>query len=346
MTAIPTPLRGLFYAATQGGRVAWYLGHYLLSARPAGPAVPRERRPKGQLPTLTQVLEDLGTLFGREWRDIERGLYRLPHDALRSPADVIGASLDYFGDVRRVTRRRRHGETHLAATQAGAGVPDYYAQAFHFQTDGYLSARSARLYDQQVEVLFLGGADAMRRRALPAIATRAAAAEPLRLLDLGAGTGRLLGFIADNFPRVERVALDLSAAYLHEARRQLRRWPGGAFVQGAAEAIPLAERSVDIVTAVYLFHELPAEVRRRVVAEAARVLRPGGTFVVIDTIQLGDHAPYDGLLDWFPAAFHEPYYAPYVREDTAGLITAAGFIPATSERAFLSKVSAFTRVGS
>ena len=40
--------------------------------------------------------------------------------------------------------------------------PDYY-QNFHHQTDGYLSDHQA-LYDLQVEILFNGSADAMRRR--------------------------------------------------------------------------------------------------------------------------------------------------------------------------------------
>ena len=46
---------------------------------------------------------------------------------------------------------------------AAAGVPDYYAQDFHFQTGGYLTEGSARLYDVQVETLFMGAAGPMRR---------------------------------------------------------------------------------------------------------------------------------------------------------------------------------------
>ena len=41
---------------------------------------------------------------------------------------------------------------------------NYYLQNFHYQTDGYLSDLSANLYDLQVEILFNGAADAMRRR--------------------------------------------------------------------------------------------------------------------------------------------------------------------------------------
>jgi hypothetical protein len=46
------------------------------------------------------------------------------------------------------------------------GYPSYYLQNFHHQTNGYLSDLSANLYDLQVELLFGGTADPMRRRIL------------------------------------------------------------------------------------------------------------------------------------------------------------------------------------
>ena len=52
---------------------------------------------------------------------------------------------------------------------------------------------------------------------------------------------------------------------------------------------------------------------------------------------------WDGLLDLFPHYFHEPYYAEYANGSVAAWSEAAGLKPVASERAFLSKVSAFTR---
>ena len=76
-------------------------------------------------------------------------------------------------------------------TQAD-GLPDYYRQNFHFQSDGWLSEHSATLYDTQVEVLFTGAADVMRRRAMKPIADWLAGRNQreLRGLDVGCGTGR------------------------------------------------------------------------------------------------------------------------------------------------------------
>ena len=58
----------------------------------------------------------------------------------------------------------------LPPGQQGDGLPDYYRQNFHFQSDGWLSEHSAAIYDTQVEVLFTGAADVMRRRAFKPIA--------------------------------------------------------------------------------------------------------------------------------------------------------------------------------
>ena len=72
--------------------------------------------------------------------------------------------------------------------------------------------------------------------------------------------------------------------------------------------MPLPDASADIVTSIFLYHELPPEVRRQVTAEIARVLKPGGLFVFLDSLQMGDKPGWDGLLEAFPHRFHEPYY--------------------------------------
>jgi ubiquinone/menaquinone biosynthesis C-methylase UbiE len=333
-------LERLYYTATQSGRVAWYLAQYALSARLASPLPRRAERYSVPLPSLGTLLADLRRTFADEWRDLAAGAYRAPYDALRPPHEVVGESLAFFGDFFAVDRRRRQGSAQEAVALAH-GEPRYYTQNFHFQTDGYLSRRSARLYDVQVETLFLGGGDLMRRRALPILAELGQ--RPARLLDIGCGTGRLLGFVADSFPAIERIGLDLSRAYLDEAGRQLRRWPGTRLVEANAEKIPLDASEVDVVTAVFLFHELPHAARRRVLGEVARVLKPGGLFVLIDSLQKGDYPAYDGLLEFFPHAFHEPYFADYVTDDLAGLGAGAGLGLESSTRAFLAKVALFRK---
>ena len=91
------------------------------------------------------------------------------------------------------------------------------------------------------------------------------------------------------------------------------------------------------MTSIYLFHEVPPSVRRAIAAEFARVLKPGGLLVFMDSLQPGDDADFDGLLERFPIGFHEPYYPSYLREDLRALFEGAGLRVVSEEPVFLSK---------
>ena len=238
------------------------------------------------------------------------------------------------------SRRADNDATTAKAEAAAAGVPDYYAQDFHFQTGGYLSEESARLYDVQVETLFMGAAGPMRRTALRPIAEfmRGRDQRHVTLLDVACGTGRFLRQVRLAYPAMRLQGLDLSRTYLDEARRHLGRLRGAELIEAAAEKMPLPDASADIVTSTFLFHELPPEVRRRVTAEIARVLKPGGLFVFLDSLQMGDRPGWDGLLESFPTRFHEPYYRSYAIDDLDGMFTACGLLPESMSTPYLSKL--------
>ncbi|MGE0725014.1 MAG: methyltransferase domain-containing protein, partial [Alphaproteobacteria bacterium] len=178
-----------------------------------------------------------------------------------------------------------------------------------------------------------------RRAALPPIGEAlAGAGRDAVLLDVACGTGRFLAMVKDNWPRLRVVGIDLSAAYLGRARRALAPWRAAALVQASGERLPLADASIDVATCVYLLHELPPAVRAAVLAEFARVLKPGGRLVLVDSIQHGDVPAFDPLLDRFPRAFHEPYFASYLDADLPALLAGAGLRPSGADRRFLSKM--------
>ena len=109
-----------------------------------------------------------------------------------------------------------------------------------------------------------------------------------------------------------------------------------------AEAMPFADGQFDAVSCIYLFHELPPDVRRDVVDEIRRVLRPGGTLIFVDSLQTGDDPDYDAMLEYFPVAFHEPYYATYLKEDLDRL-WCPGFNLESRLPAYFSKVLSYRR---
>ena len=194
-------------------------------------------------------------------------------------------------------------------------------------------------------MLFTGAADAMRRRALKPIAEwlRDRNQREVRGLDVGCGTGRLLAFLHRTWPGMKLTGIDLSQPYLEEARRLIGCTARVKLDEAAAEVLPFDDASLDLVVSSFLLHELPKKVRAQVLAEMTRVLKPGGLVVIVDSMQKGDHPPWDGLLDLFPHYFHEPYYAEYVEGSVEDWGVAAGLQLVGNERAFLSKVAAFTR---
>ncbi|HEV8678369.1 MAG TPA: class I SAM-dependent methyltransferase [Stellaceae bacterium] len=347
--AMATALDKLAFETAQMARIGWFFGQKLLAARLATP-VPTPPELKGRaMPDRRRLIADLWRLIEADWRNIEAGIYAPPEDGSGGPFAELRRAADFFADLRAVEARRHGAPADALLREAGVErYPPYYRQKFHFQSDGYLSEASAARYDHQVEVLFGGGAAAMRRQALVplrgAMREHAGGQSPLRLLDIGCGTGAFLREVKRNYPRLAVAGIDLSAPYLAVARRRLAPWSRVTLIEAAAEAMPFAIGEFDVVTAVYLFHELPPHVRRAVVAEISRVLKPGGTFILVDSLQKSDAPDYDALLDYFPLAFHEPFYKSYLVEDLDRLIS-PGFTPEERSLAYFSKVISYRRGG-
>lgn len=342
-----TALDRVQYSVSQSSRVAWYFSHYLMTQRMSGPVTPPGEpvfRASQKPPAPGALMRALAELFDQDWRNIEAGIYAKPHDMMPDPRRLFENSRRFLSDVPKVDERRlNRSNAEVFRTEFSDLYPRYYLQNFHYQTDGWLSEQSAKLYDTQVEVLFTGAADAMRRQALVplAAALKGQDQRTLRLLDVASGTARFLTFVKDNYPRLPVTALDLSAYYLEEAKRNLKFWGRTDFVQSNAESMPYEDGAFDLVSSIFLFHELPPKIRRVVAKEIARVVAPGGTFILVDSLQYGDEDGWDGVLEFFPVAFHEPYYLSYLSEDFPEIFAEAGLVFQSATTAFLSKVSVF-----
>ena len=282
--------------------------------------------------------------FEKDVRDVAAGLYVAADDTATPDLRKLWRSLnDLFADGREVEarRQRRGGGVEVRETGEGEGLPPYYRQNFHFQTDGWLSAESARRYEAQVEALFAGSAGPMRRRvlALLARALKGVDQRALTLVDVACGSGSFLADLRATFPRAHRIGVDLSAAYLVETARR----SGAETVEAAAERLPFADGSLQAVTCIYLFHELPPKVRLQVAAEIARVLAPGGVFAFGDSIQTVDAPALARPLESFPVNFHEPFYDSYQAADLKALFEGAGLVLEDQDTAFFTKAMLFRK---
>jgi SAM-dependent methyltransferase len=104
-----------------------------------------------------------------------------------------------------------------------------------------------------------------------------------RVLDLGAGTGKLTRALLNRGAEV--TAVDPSEGMLAELRRVLPDVPA---LVGSAEAIPLPDHSVDAVVVGQAWHWVDPD---RAVPEVARVLTPGGRLGLIWNVR-------DARVDW------------------------------------------------
>jgi ubiquinone/menaquinone biosynthesis C-methylase UbiE len=341
------------YGASQLPRVAWYLGHGLILRRLAAEQRRRKERkprPRSQadapVPDRIRLYADMAKLFARDCANVEAGIYPLPADHDGSLPTLLRRSRLFFEDLPEIHRRReRNAHDEVLNKETIGKRPRYYLQNFHFQSGGWMTDDSAERYDTQVEVLLNGTANAMRRQALPQLHEAFAGYDKrkLKFIDVGCGTGRFLDLLKQAWPRLPTLGLDMSESYIRHARRNLGRWSRIGFVVANAEAIPVPDNSQDAVTSHFLFHELPPKVRRIVMSECARVLKPGGRLVLVDSLQRGDEPNYEGLLTLFPQSYHEPYYESYVEEDIGALAASCGLSHIRNVKAFVSKVMVFDK---
>lgn len=218
--------------------------------------------------------------------------------------------------------------------------PAYYRRNFHWQSDGYFSYQSAKLYDGVVEMLFLGTADIMRRQVIPPISRflKGKEKENVKLLDVACGTGRILKQIHLAHPKIKLFGLDISPYYINFARDFLKDLPNVSLINENAENIPFQDEYFDIITCVYLFHELPRNIRKEILSQIYRVLKPGGLLVIEDSAQLSESMDIEQYIDRFMLEFHEPFYKDYINNDLAELISEAGFEVTEAGAQFVAKV--------
>ncbi len=295
---------------------------------------------------ITEIRRSMDNLENIDWQEAEAGIY--PKSQLFEAPWLEWAKkypLVWLDMPQTWQRRKRNKTREIPRDVKEEDYPDYYLQNFHHQTDGYLSEHSAEIYDLQVEILFNGTADSMRRRILSPLKTGlkkflSEDSKKVKVLDIATGTGRTLQQIQSALPEVELYGLDLSGSYLKQASKYLSSRSGDLvqLTRGNAEKMPFPSKSFQALTCVFLFHELPREARQNVLNECFRLLEPGGTLVLADSIQIEDSPKFTSIMENFHKIFHEPYYRDYIIDNINSRLEESGFSSITSESHFMTKV--------
>jgi len=160
------------------------------------------------------------------------------------------------------------------------------------------------------------------RRSLELLRPHLAARDVGAVLDLGCGTANLLPRLAEWGARADRyVGADLSPDMLRGAASRVFASPFPAALLAAdAAAIPLRDASVDTVVSASTLHDWDHP--ERALAEARRVLRPGGRLLLLDWAR-------DGVtmraLDLALRITRNPFHRMYSGDEAVVLLRTAGF---------------------
>jgi ubiquinone/menaquinone biosynthesis C-methylase UbiE len=141
------------------------------------------------------------------------------------------------------------------------------------------------LYDPVVS--FMGAA-----RAREELIKQASIQPNQRVLDLGCGTGTLVVLLKRKYPAAEIVGVDPDPKALQRAQKKIRR--AGVAVQldeGFADELPYEAGTFDRVLSSFMLHHLEEHEREKTLREVLRVLKPVGTFHLLDFAGGEDKAP-------------------------------------------------------
>lgn len=235
--------------------------------------------------------------------------------------------------------------------------PAYYRASFHAYRQGNLCWAAACEAEQATDAMALrvwpeetlAPAEAQQRlRQAIAAAIEPSLSGPVRdALDIGCSVG--VGTLALAAWLDQRQAeqpqggephalaparvsgLDLSAEMLAVARVRDGAGRIHAWHHAAAEDTGLPVASFDLITLQFVCHELPQQPTRAVLAEAARLLRPGGVIALVD------QDPDSAVIRRLPAPIAtllkstEPYLEDYFRLDLPAALEQAGFVEVRRE---------------
>ncbi|MDG2241864.1 MAG: methyltransferase domain-containing protein [Rhodospirillaceae bacterium] len=285
--------------------------------------------PKADLTMAEAVslVEDdfLAQTSARVWISNQQITWKFLQDYFHEHADVYLAEMD-------------------AADKDGPGtlelnpdleIPDYARHEFHLMPGGYVGdPLNGHVYHHGTNSFFAGvrmhGGNEQDQNHV-----RAAERLPLpedgkvkRILDMGCGIGRLTSALKERFPDAEVWGIDVGGPMVRYAHLKARDIGVDVhFAQRKAEDTKFPDGYFDIVTSFIINHEMPPEANKAVIAEAHRVLRPGGYYYPND-FRTGSYKNniYSQFFRWWDHRWNcEPWTPNFIAFNFEGELEKAGF---------------------
>jgi len=237
----------------------------------------------------------------------------------------------------RLARRKKFGSLQL---KEGFEVPRYVSAIdVHLMAGNYDGEYEAEdlaagaLYDNGLAVFSFGlmgqNLDDIGQSIAGFIRLKFPNLKPKKILDLGCTIGHNTGSWKDQFPEAEVHGIDVAAPCLRYAHARAQAQGREIhFHQMNAEQLDFPDASFDVVFSSMFLHELPKKGIEKIIAEAYRVLKPGGLMLHMELPPNGQLSPYEAFyLDWDSAYNNEPFYKPFRDLDPQAVCARAGFKP-------------------
>ncbi len=263
---------------------------------------------------------------------LQRSMQQLAWRTAVTSIERDAASIE--ADLKTTVHTQEHSRLELVADR---DLPDWYTwhtregrDDIHLVPGGYWgSDLVGAVYERGGSVYRLAwraGYDA-RPGALEAFVRSAPRTDYARVVDLGCSFGGLTRVLRTVFPDAEVVGLDISAPALTYAHHLAER--GGqdiTYAQRDATATGFEDGSVGLVTAFLLLHEVPDDVRAEIMAEAYRILEPGGTLLFLDIPPYAALRPEQAFFESFDGRGNgENFWECFLASDFRALLAGAGF---------------------
>jgi len=166
----------------------------------------------------------------------------------------------------------------MAEARGGVPVPRYLEETYWW---AYVHPNAVRVFERQwlVNLILWGNFTRLRDAALDELGARVEG----RTLQVACVYGDFSARLADRIAPGGRLDIvDVLPIQVGNVRRKLAGHAHVSAWQRDSSDLGFADASYDQALIFFLLHEQPAEVRRRTLSEAVRVLRPGGRLVIVD----------------------------------------------------------------
>jgi len=253
--------------------------------------------------------------------------------------DEVGESIERQLDVLDAKARVRPDALGTLTIDPAFVVPRYiqavdiHAMPGNFHTElGEGDVFAGALYDRGVHVFSFGGLgprnDGLGVAQAAFVKERFPDLKPRRILDMGCGPGFTTLPWKEAYPDAEVYGVDVGAPQVRYAHGRAEAMGVPIhFSQQDASATTFEDGYFDIVASMLVTHECPQPVIRGLLAEACRLLAPGGVTVHDGGMALPDGGFDQLMLSWFGINANEPFSAGFKALDFDQAMVDAGFKP-------------------